>query len=523
MNVAESAAMEQILREHGWEKSLEDDGNGGGRLLFHKSLYRHKKTPYPNLPRVRGLQSPGAGLSPISTAAGAASGGNLSARDDTNTIGYSEKNVKPIPQLVILNTCSVRATAEQRILGRLAHWNAARRRGGAAKNGTPPFAILVAGCAAANIADALRKGGADYLLPPAEKHRFADILIELEEIYRSAKHHAAVNPADNAENNEVLPEAKFHHTAAAADGGFSQTHYTEDAASAFVPVMSGCDNFCSYCIVPYLRGRETSRPPDAITKEIDFLAQKGVREITLLGQNVNAYKNGGGFAGLVRLAARRIEGTPIRWIRFLSAHPKDMGADVIEALAENPCFCRHIHLPLQHGSDRILAAMNRRYTRAAYLDLTRQLRAALPSLTLTTDILVGFPGETEDDIECLLSLMNEVRFDSAFMYHYNPRKGTAAYHLPGRIDEDVKRERLGRVIELQNIHTKAARQAALGAERLVLCDKPSRKNSAEFLCHSEHDEMCVIPAAGVSAGDFLRARFTALEGSTFKAEHAALL
>ncbi|MDR2491078.1 MAG: tRNA (N6-isopentenyl adenosine(37)-C2)-methylthiotransferase MiaB [Spirochaetaceae bacterium] len=395
--------------------------------------------------------------------------------------------------LVIINTCSVRATAEQRILGRLALY--------AAKKREHPFAVLVTGCAAATIPETLLSGGADYVMPPEEKHRLTQILAEVES---ASQEHSAVSTPD---------------------GLFAENHYREGEPSALVPVMHGCDNFCSYCIVPYARGREVSRPWQAIGAEIDFLAEKGVREITLLGQNVCAYRaaadgqspEAADFAGLVRAAARRVEGGPIRWVRFLSAHPKDFSDGLIAALAENRCFCRHIHLPVQHGADIMLAAMNRRYTRAAYIELTRKLRAALPDLTLSTDILTGFPGETAADFEQILTLMDEVRFTDAFMYHYNPRAGTAAYSLPNRVPEEVKRRRLARVIALQRQHTKAALEAALGQERLVLAEKVSRKNEAELLCRSEHDEMCVVEATPSHVGTFLTVRLTALNGNTYKA------
>jgi tRNA-2-methylthio-N6-dimethylallyladenosine synthase len=426
MNIAESAAMEQTLKERGWSR-----------------------------------------------------------RDE------AANGVPATPDLLILNTCSVRATAEQRILGRLGHWAARKKEG-------RPFKILIAGCAAANIAGTLTSLGADYVLPPAQKHRFTTILTQEE------KRLHCVSPEDEA--------ADF----------FAKKHYTEGMTSVFVPVMHGCNNFCSYCIVPYVRGNEISRPVESIISEIDFLAEKGVSEITLLGQNVNAYRSGPfDFAGLVRLVARRIEGTSIRWVRFLAGHPKDVNDSLIEALAENPCFCRHIHLPVQHGSDRILLAMNRRYTSAAYRALVCKLKSALPNLTLTTDILVGFPGETDEDFAHVLSLMEDIHFNFSFMYHYNPRRGTAAYALPGRINEEIKRERLSRVIELQKTHTKSAMEAALEEERLVLCDKPSRKNPNEFLCHSEHDEQCVVNAACARPGAFLQVRLIGLHGNTFKTEHTS--
>jgi tRNA-2-methylthio-N6-dimethylallyladenosine synthase len=289
--------------------------------------------------------------------------------------------------------------------------------------------------------------------------------------------------------------------------------------------MNGCSNYCSYCIVPYVRGHTVSRDPAAITAEIASLAEDGVREVTLLGQNVNAYcwETGGGaapldFAALITLAGKTVEDTPIRWVRFLSAHPKDMTCAVIDALAAQPRFCRHIHLPVQHGSDRMLTAMNRRYTVRGYLQLVEKLKNALPGLTLTTDILVGFPGESEADIAELLSLMDEVRFQTAFMYHYNVREGTAAARLPGRIPDGVKRERLSRVIELQGRHTLECLRPRLGKTVTALVDGVSRRSPDEFLCRTEHDEQAVVPASSaIHKGAFLEITLDSLSGNTFRA------
>ncbi|MDR2521702.1 MAG: tRNA (N6-isopentenyl adenosine(37)-C2)-methylthiotransferase MiaB [Spirochaetaceae bacterium] len=401
--------------------------------------------------------------------------------------------------LVIINTCAVRATAEQRLFGRLAYYAALKKEAG--------FAIAITGCAAASSLAALLSGGADFAIGPAEKHHFEHMLAGLE------RRSCAGGAADGG--------------AAAGDAAdvFARRHSKAGEFSAYVPIMHGCDNFCSYCIVPYVRGREVSRPAAAILAEITALAGEGAAEITLLGQNVNAYNAAGAdggagaadFPALLRRIARQVAGTSIRWVRFLSSHPKDVSDELIEVLAEHDCFCRHIHLPVQHGSDKILSAMNRRYTRAGYLERVAKLRAALPGLTLSTDILTGFPGETEEDFEQILSLMDEVRFSDAFTYYYNPRAGTAAFNFENQIAPELKRARLARVIALQREHTKAAREAALGEERLVLVSGPSRKNRAELLCRGEHEEMCVVPAGQEMAGRFVRVRYAELSGVTFRA------
>jgi tRNA-2-methylthio-N6-dimethylallyladenosine synthase len=308
---------------------------------------------------------------------------------------------------------------------------------------------------------------------------------------------------------------------------FSSSHHEEGRFRSFVPIMHGCNNFCSYCIVPYVRGREISRDPASIKNEIRLLAGRGVREITLLGQNVNSYRwegNGGTleFPDLLELIARETVGTPIGWVRFLSANPKDFSLRTIAVMAENPVFCRHLHLCVQHGSDRVLAAMNRRYTRESYLDLTREIRKAMPDLSFSTDILVGFPGETEADLEETLSLMEEVRFLYAYMYHYNPREGTAAFNLSGRIPEAVKRERLSRVIALQKKHTREMLKSRLGMKEKVLIEGISRKNADELITRTEKDEMAAVPGSPALIGSFAELTLSSLRGNTFRAKEFRL-
>jgi len=286
-----------------------------------------------------------------------------------------------------------------------------------------------------------------------------------------------------------------------------------------------------------VRGREVSRDPRFIAEEIKIAGERGVREITLLGQNVNSYLwNGNGdivdfpggnldfprgkldFPKLLELAARAAGQSGVRWIRFLSANPKDFSRDSIRVMAENPVFCRHLHLCVQHGSNCILKAMNRGYTREQYLALADEIRSAMPGITFSTDILVGFPGETEEDLEQVLTLMEEVRFLYSYMYHFNPREGTAAYALPGRIDEKTKRERLGRVIALQKKHTALLLKSRIGQKELVLIEGISRKNADELVCRTERDEMVVVPGPAKLTGTFSALTLSGLRGNTFRAK-----
>jgi tRNA-2-methylthio-N6-dimethylallyladenosine synthase len=266
-----------------------------------------------------------------------------------------------------------------------------------------------------------------------------------------------------------------------------------------------------------------SRSPKSIAEEIALLAERGVREITLLGQNVNSYRyteasgNIEDFPALLRRIAALIKNTPIEWVRFLSANSKDLSGATIAVMAEHPCFCRHLHLPVQHGSNRILAAMNRRYTKERFLDLAAELRNAMPGISLSTDILVGFPGETEEDLQETLDLMEQVQFLYAYMYHFNPREGTAAFSLPSRVPDAVKKERLARVIALQKTHTAAALKKRLGSRERVLIEGVSRKNADELLSRTERDEMAVVVCGADKIGSFMDVELRSIRGNTFRA------
>ena len=411
--------------------------------------------------------------------------------------GWEEAGDSLDADLVLINTCSVRATAEQRVRGRLAHYAATKKK--------RPFTLVLAGCMAERLGKNLKSdfSAVDYFLGTSARPLFPLILQALEQ----------GRPGPLTETDEK-PEFSF-----------SSFHYNESEGSpfrSFVPIMHGCNNFCSYCIVPYVRGREVSRDPDAILNEIRLLGHRGVREVTLLGQNVNSYlwEDTLDFPGLLLLIAGDLEksrGDGVRWFRFLSSHPKDFSDETIRVLAENACFCRHIHLCVQHGSNRILSAMNRRYTREQYLDLADRLRLAMPDLSLSTDILVGFPGETEEDFDAVLGLMEEVKFLYAYMYHYNPREGTAAYSLPGRISAEVKRERLSRVIALQKRHTTELLKSRIGKQETVLIEGISKKNADEFISRTEHDEMVVVPGAA-TLGSFIQVTLSSLRGNTFRSK-----
>ncbi len=397
--------------------------------------------------------------------------------------------------LVIINTCTVRATAENRAWGRIEHHAAKKRE----RN----FSLMVIGCMAEQYHEDMKKRvpGIDYVLGTFQKQSFGLVLDQIAQ-------------GSHYDLHDETPAYVF-----------ARSHAEPGAFRTFLPIMHGCNNFCSYCIVPHVRGREISRDPSDILAELDSMEDSGVREVTLLGQNVNSYrwKDESGeldFPGLLQLIAdhlRKRGRGGIGWIRFLTSHPKDLSDRLIEVMAREPLYCRHIHLCLQAGSDRLLALMNRKYTRDYFIGLVEKLEAALPGLSLSTDILVGFPGETEEDLEETLAVMRRVRFAYSFMYHFNPRAGTPAAKMPDRVPEALKKARLARVIELQKEITESLMDERIGKEDTVLIEGPSRRSKREMLARTARDEMVVFEADAARAGQFARVRLASRSGNTFKA------
>ncbi|MCL2245223.1 MAG: tRNA (N6-isopentenyl adenosine(37)-C2)-methylthiotransferase MiaB [Treponema sp.] len=409
-----------------------------------------------------------------------------------------ERGWKEVPDsekadIVLINTCSVRLTAERRAFGRIAHY------AGIKKKHKPDLTLVVAGCMAQRLGSKLieKYPQIDYVMGTSARSNFPLILEAVENSARAVF--------------DLNEKPVF---------SFSQSHFKEGQFRSFVPIMHGCNNFCSYCIVPYVRGREVSRDPENIAQEIRLAGGMGVKEITLLGQNVNSYYwpvDKTDFPGLLKIIAAEADKSGVKWLRFLSANPGNFSSDTIEVMAANKSFCRHIHLPVQHGSNSVLKAMNRGYTSENFLELVREIRTAMPGVTLSTDILVGFPGETEDDVKQTLRLMEEVKFLYSYMYHYNPREGTAAFNLPDRISEEVKRERLSQIITLQKKHTSELLRKRIGSSEIVLVEGISRKNADELITRTEKDEMVAVPGPKSLIGAFGKLTLCALKGNTFRA------
>jgi tRNA-2-methylthio-N6-dimethylallyladenosine synthase len=363
-------------------------------------------------------------------------------------LGYAESSTRDDADLILFNTCTIRGSADERFMGNLGDAKRVKRE-------RPDAVVAVGGCWAQSQKEAV-----------FDRFPFVDI---------------AFGPGELTRLGELVARERLDAVGAFSfDGAFSGTLPAKRSRphQAWVQISVGCNCVCAYCIVPSVRGRERSRPPAQVIDEVRAQAADGVREVTLLGQNVNSYGRDlprdqrASFAELLRAVAA-VEG--IDRVRYTSPHPKDMRADVVAAMAECPEVCEHLHLPAQSGSTAVLRAMRRTYTRERYLDLVARLRAAIPDLSLTTDLIVGFPGETERDFADTLSLVEECEYDGAYTFLYSPRPGTEAWErLPDDVPDAVKRERIARLVEV--VQRTASRRAArfVGSVREVLVEGPSR-------------------------------------------------
>ena len=288
--------------------------------------------------------------------------------------------------------------------------------------------------------------------------------------------------------------------------------------------MRGCNNFCTYCIVPYTRGRERSRHPESILRELADLRERGFKEVTLLGQNVNSYRfegEDGRVTHFPDLLAMVAEAAPEMRVRFTTSHPKDMSDDTLRVIAGHSNLARHVHLPVQSGSDKVLKSMNRKYTRAWYLDRVAAIRRILPDAGISTDMFTGFHDETEEDFAETLSLMEEVGFDSAFMFKYSERPGTfASQHLPDNVAEETKIERLNRMIALQNDLSLRSNRADIGKEFEVLVEGRSKRSAEEHYGRTSQNKVVVFPKGDTKAGDFVKVRVTDASSATLRGELA---
>ncbi len=349
--------------------------------------------------------------------------------------------------IILLNTCAVREHAEQRVLGRIGQLHRLKSR-------KPGLILAVVGCMAQRLGRGLMEENPYInLVAGPDNYRQLPQMIEA-----SGNGHPFVK-------TELAPQETYSNI----------TPCRQNRITAWVPIMRGCNNFCSYCVVPYVRGRERSIPHPFILKQVSQLAEQGYKEVTLLGQNVNSYRDGQvDFARLLRLIDQNTE---IPRLRFLSPHPKDMSERVLAVMAEGKSICEHLHLPLQSGSTKILQRMRRGYTAEQFLDLVDRARKTIRGLALSTDIIVGFPGEREEDFQETLNLVKEIQFDSAFTYRYSPRRGTQAFDLPDDVPPEEKRQRLERLISLQRQIMAEKHKRLVGSHLEVLVERRNRRGA----------------------------------------------
>ena len=399
---------------------------------------------------------------------------------------------------VFLNTCSVRDNAEQKIYNRLDTLNAERKKG-------RKLILGVLGCMAERVReDLLQNHHADLVAGPDSYLSLPDLIAQAE------TGHKAINiELSTTETYKDIVPQRLH---GAKIGGFAS-------------IMRGCNNFCHYCIVPYTRGRERSRDLESILREVRDLRDRGYKEVTLLGQNVNSYSymdnetgESIGFPALLRTVANEV---PEMRIRFTTSHPKDMSDETLHVIAETPNICKHIHLPVQSGSDRILKLMNRKYTREWYLDRVAAIRRVIPYCGLSTDIFVGYHSETEEDHQMSLQLMREVGYDSAFMFKYSERPGTyASKHLPDDVPEDVKIRRLNELIHLQTEMSALANKRDEGKEYDVLVEGFSKRSREQLCGRTEQNKMVVFDKGNHHIGETVRVRITGSSSATLFGEEA---
>ena len=396
---------------------------------------------------------------------------------------------------IFVNTCSIRDNAEQKVLSRLAYFQSLRKH-------HKHLVVGVLGCMAERVREQLiAENGVDLVAGP-------DSYLDLPNLVGAAEH------GEKAVNVELSTTETYREVIPSRIG--------LNRISGFISIMRGCNNFCSYCIVPYTRGRERSREPESILGELADLKAKGFKEVTLLGQNVNSYRYeraDGMVVDFPALLALVAQAAGEMRVRFTTSHPKDMSDETLHVIAAWPNLCHHIHLPVQSGSNRILKLMNRKYTREWYLDRIAAIRRILPDCGITTDMFSGFHSETEEDFEETLSLMREVGFDSSFLFKYSERPGTyASKHLPDNVPEEVKIARLQRMIDLQNVLSLESNRRDIGHEFEVLVEGFSKRSREQLFGRTSQNKVVVFDKGNHRIGQLVRVRVTDASSATLLGE-----
>ena len=405
--------------------------------------------------------------------------------------GYFHTDSLDEADIVLINTCSIRDNAEQRIWGRLNELRRYRRR-------KPSLIVGVIGCMAERLKEQLIESeyGVDIVAGP--------------DSYRDLPHLVREAEAGGKGINVMLSREETYAEVA-------PVRLDRNGVSAFVSIMRGCNNYCSYCVVPYTRGVERSRDPQTILSEVRTLLENGYREVTLLGQNVNSYRYGDvGFPELIGSVA---DLSPLLRVRFATSHPKDMSDRLLEVMASRPNICRCIHLPAQSGSTAMLEKMNRKYKREWYLDRIAAIRRYMPDCAITTDIIAGFCGETEADHEATLSLMREVGYEFAYMFKYSERPGTFAQrHMADDVPDEVKTARLSQIIELQNELSAASNRRDVGREFEILVEGVSKRSDAQLFGRTSQNKVVVFDRGDHRIGEYVKVRVTGCSSATLLGE-----
>ena len=410
--------------------------------------------------------------------------------------GYSLTEDDEMASAVLLNTCSIRDNAEQKIYGRISYWNSLRRKLGR------HIIIGVIGCMAERLKEELINDyGVDLVAGPDSYLDIPNLVAAAETGHKAIN----INLSTTETYRDIIPKR------------IGTTNI-----SGYISIMRGCNNFCSYCIVPYTRGRERSREPQSILNELADLRARGFKEAILLGQNVNSYRfeaeNGEvtDFTALLELVA---QAAPDMRIRYTTSHPKDMTDETIEMMAKYPNLAKHIHLPVQSGSNSVLKAMNRRYTREWYLDRIAAIRRIIPDCGISTDMFTGFHDESEEDFQLTLDLMREVGFDSSFMFKYSERPGTyASKHLPDNVSEEVKIERLNRMIDLQNELSNQSNQNDIGKTFEVLIEGVSKRSKEDLFGRTSQNKVAVFKRGDHRPGEFVKVKINSASSATLLGE-----
>ena len=409
------------------------------------------------------------------------------------TLGYERTEDMVRADLILLNTCCVRETAEDKVYGKIGEIKHIKRA-------NPALIFGITGCMAQKEGEALirRAPHIDFVLGTNKVHELKATVRRLESARRGPVVDVLLGDAPLPENVPIERTGRL---------------------SAWMPIMYGCNNFCTYCIVPYVRGREHSRRPEDVVREVEEAAAQGFKEITLLGQNVNSYGKDHKLASFAELLLMVDAVKGVERVRYMTSHPKDLSDAVIDAVRQGRHICPHFHLPVQHGSDRILRAMNRVYRKDAYRSLVERIRAAVPDASLTTDLIVGFPGETEEDFEELLDFLREIRYDAAYTFLYSKRSGTPAATMEAQVEDSVKKERLHRLMEVQNEISLEKNAALKGTVQEVLAEGTSRTDEDVWTGRTGTNKIVLWRKKGQETeGDIVRVRITQPQTWVLKGE-----